>query len=176
MYIRLAKSKYNKEEFVYLVESYRDEKKKPKQRVIKSFGTLSELTKNNPNALEELKGWAKDLSDQQKEERYVSLLLDMNESMTNEQIPLNYGYVFLQALYNELKIPEFIANYQAKTSIKYPLNEILELLVYSRALNPSSKKRTYEQKGNYFFELPDFSLDDVYRSLTHLSSMKDELT
>lgn len=176
MYIRLAKSKYNKEEFVYLVESYRDEKKKPKQRVIKSFGTLSELTKNNPNALEELKGWAKDLSDQQKEERYVSLLLDMNESMTNEQIPLNYGYVFLQALYNELKIPEFIANYQAKTSIKYPLNEILELLVYSRALNPASKKRTYEQKGNYFFELPDFSLDDVYRSLTHLSSMKDELT
>jgi len=98
MYIRLAKSKYNKEEFVYLVESYRDEKKKPKQRVIKSFGTLSELTKNNPNALEELKGWAKDLSDQQKEERYVSLLLDMNESMTDDQIPLNYGYVFLEAI------------------------------------------------------------------------------
>lgn len=176
MYIRLAKSKYNKEEFVYLVESYRDEKKKPKQRVIKAYGTLSELTKNNPNALEELKEWAKDLSNQQQEERYVSLMLDMNESMTEDQIALNYGYVFLEAIYNELHISEFMNKYQAKTNVSYSLDDIFKLLVFSRGLNPASKKRTYEQKGNYFFELPDFSLDDVYRSLTHLSFMKDELT
>ncbi|MFA7144681.1 MAG: IS1634 family transposase [Candidatus Izemoplasmatales bacterium] len=176
MYIRIAKSKYNKEEFIYLVESYRDEKKKPKQRVIKSLGTLSELTKNNPNALSELKEWAKDLSNQQQEERYVSLLLDMNESMTDDQTPLNYGYIFLEAIYNELHISEFMNNYQGKTNISYSLDDILKLLVFSRGLNPASKKRTYEQKGNYFFELPDFSLDDVYRSLTHLSTMKDELT
>jgi transposase len=106
----------------------------------------------------------------------LKITIDLSKQKTDQKIPLNYGYVFLQALYNELQIPEFIAKYQAKTSIKYPLNEILELLVYSRALNPSSKKRTYEGKSNYFFELPDFSLDDVYRSLTHLSSMKDELT
>jgi transposase len=43
-------------------------------------------------------------------------------------------------------------------------------------LNPSSKKKAYENKGNYFFELPDFSLDDVYRSLSHLAAMKDDLT
>jgi transposase len=67
-------------------------------------------------------------------------------------------------------------NYQAKTNVSYSIDDILKLLVFSRCLNPASKKRTYEQKGNYFFELPDFSLDDVYRSLTHLSTMKDELT
>ncbi|MDI6453804.1 IS1634 family transposase [Peloplasma aerotolerans] len=176
MYIRFAKSKYNKEEFVYLVESYRDEKKKPKQRVIQSLGTVSDLTKDNPNAIAELKAWAKDLSNRQQEERYVSLLVDMNESMTNEQIPINYGYVFLEAIYNELHISEFMNNYQAKTNVSYSIDDILKLLVFSRSLNPASKKRTYEQKGNYFFELPDFSLDDVYRSLTHLSTMKDELT
>lgn len=176
MYIRFAKSKYNKEEFVYLVESYRDEKKRPKQRVIQSLGTVSDLTKDNPNAIAELKAWAKDLSNQQQEERYVSLLLDMNESMTNEQIPLNYGYVFLEAIYNELHISKFMNNYQVKTNVNYSLDDTLKLLVFSRCLNPASKKRTYEQKGNYFFELPDFSLDDVYRSLTHLSTMKDELT
>jgi transposase len=176
MYIRLAKSKYNKEEFVYLVESYRDKNKKPKQRVIKSFGTLTELTKKNPNALEELKAWAKDLSDQQQEERYVSLLLDMNESMTDDQSPLNYGYIFLEAIYNELHISQFLNEYQAKTNVGYSIDDIMKLLVFSRCMNPSSKKRTYEQKGNYFFELPDFSIDDVYRSLSHLSLMKDELT
>jgi len=176
MYIRFAKAKYNKDEFVYLVESYRDEHKRPKQRVVQSLGTVAELTKENPNAIEELKAWAKSLTFQQQADQFVTLLLDMKEPMASDQFPINYGYVFLQALYNELHIPEFIEAYQTRTSIQYPLNEILELLVYSRALNPSSKKKTYEEKGNYFFELPDFSLDDVYRSLSHLSSMKDELT
>jgi len=176
MYIRLAKAKYNKDEFVYLVESYRDENKKPKQRVVQSLGTVAELTKENPDAIEELKEWAKSLTFQQQADQFVTLLLDMNEPMADDQVPLNYGYIFLQAIYNELLIPEFIETYRTRTSIQYPLNEILELLVYSRALNPSSKKKTYEDKGNYFFELPDFSLDDMYRSLSHLSSMKDELT
>jgi len=158
------------------VEGYRDQNGKIKQRILKSYGNLTDLTKDNPNALEELKAWAKTETETQKADQYVSLILDMNELRCGDQFPINYGYVFLQAIYNELRIPEFIETYRSRTSIKYPLNEILELLVYSRALNPSSKKKTYEEKGNYFFELPDFSLDDVYRSLTHLAMMKDELT
>jgi transposase len=176
MYIRTTKSPTAKDLKVYLVEGYRDQNGKIHQRILKSFGNLSDLTKDNPNALEELKAWAKSETKNQKADQYVSLVLDMNELRCGDQAPLNYGYVFLQAIYNELRIPEFIQDYQSRTSIQYPLNEILELLVHSRALNPSSKKRTYEEKGNYFFELPDFSLDDVYRSLTHLAAMKDELT
>jgi len=158
------------------VEGYRDQNGKIKQRILKSYGNLTDLTKDNPNALEELKAWAKMETETQKADQYVSLIFDMNELRCGDQFPINYGYVFLQQIYNELNIPEFIDSYRSRTSIQYPLNEILELLTYSRCLNPSSKKRTYEDKGNYFFELPDFSLDDVYRSLSHLSSMKDELT
>ncbi|MDD5292820.1 MAG: IS1634 family transposase [Candidatus Izemoplasmatales bacterium] len=176
MYIRITKSPTAKEIKVYLVEGYRDQNGRNQQRILRSYGNLSDLTKENPDALEELKVWAKTETENQKANRHISLELDMSELRCGDQVPLNYGYVFLQAIYNELRIPEFLSNYQAKTSIQYPLNEILELLVYSRALNPSSKKKTYEDKGNYFFELPDFSLDDVYRSLSHLSSMKDELT
>ncbi|MGD9761968.1 MAG: IS1634 family transposase [Candidatus Izemoplasmatales bacterium] len=174
MYIRLTKYPYKDEHKVYLVESYRDRQGVSRQRILRSYGDLSALVQNNPKALEELKMWAK--AETKRLDGKVELKIDLNRNQKGQKFPLNYGYVFLQALYNELQIPEFIAKYQAKTSIKYPLNEILELLVYSRALNPSSKKRTYEQKGNYFFELPDFTLDDVYRSLTHLSSLKDELT
>ena len=161
--------------YVYLAEGYRDSKNKVKHRNIESYGRLSLLLAKDPQALDRLEERATQLSEAA-EEDIIQFSINMNTTDEQNLSSQNYGYVFLQALYNELKIPEFIANYQAKTSIKYPLNEILELLVYSRALNPASKKRTYEQKGNYFFELPDFSLDDVYRSLTHLSSMKDELT
>jgi hypothetical protein len=176
MYFRLTKAPYNKDYLVYLVEGYRDLNGKTKQRILKSYGHLSEFIKENPKALEELKEWARAETERARQKQFVTITFDMNELQCGDQTPLNYGYVFLEAIYNELRISEFITNYQTKTSIKYPLNEILELLVYSRALNPASKKRTYEQKGNYFFELPDFSIDDVYRSLTHLSSLKDELT
>ena len=176
MYIRITKSPTAKDLKVYLVEGYRDQNGRNQQRILRSYGNLSDLTKENPDALEELKAWAKKETENQKANRHISLELDMSELRCGDQTPLNYGYVFLQALYNELHIPEFLSEYQTRTSVQYPLNEILELLVYSRALNPSSKKKTYEDKGNYFFELPDFSLDDIYRSLSHLSSMKDELT
>ena len=172
MFIATTKSPVTGKTSVYLKEGYR-ENGKVKHRNLQFYGFLEELEAKDPDILSKLKEEAKRMS---KDGGILQLAVDLRKAKTGTHPLLNYGYVFLQALYNELKIPEFIANYQAKTSIKYPLNEILELLVYSRALNPSSKKRTYEQKGNYFFELPDFSLDDVYRSLTHLSSMKDELT
>ena len=161
--------------YVYLAEGYRDSKNKVKHRNIESYGRLSLLLDKDPEALERLEERAAQLSEAT-EEDIIQLSINMNTPDEQNLPRQNYGYVFLQALYNELRIPEFLSQYQTRTSIQYPLNEILELLVYSRALNPSSKKRTYEDKGNYFFELPDFSLDDMYRSLSHLSSMKDELT
>ncbi|HQN74619.1 MAG TPA: IS1634 family transposase [Bacillota bacterium] len=176
MYIRLSKNKRNLDYQVYLVEGYLDINKKSKQRILRKYGKLQDLLKENKNALEELKAWAKQETERLLEEQSVDIHFDLSQIQNGNQYPLNYGYVFLQSIYNELQIPEFIQHYQANTSIQYPLNEILELLVYSRALNPASKQKTYHGKGNYFFELPDFSLDDVYRSLSHLAKMKDDLT
>ncbi|MBI9030559.1 IS1634 family transposase [bacterium] len=176
MYIRLTKAAYNKDYTVYLVEGYRGPDGKAKQRIIKSFGHLENLVRENPNALDELKVWAKAETERLRDDRFISATFDMGKLRCGDQTPLNYGYVFLEAIYNELKLSQFMKNYQVKTNVGYSLDDILKLLVFSRCLNPASKKRTYEQKGNYFFALPDFSIDDVYRSLTHLSSIKDELT
>lgn len=176
MYIRLSKNQRNLDYQVYLVEGYLDQNKKIKQRIIRKFGKLQDLIKDNPNALEELKAWAKQETERLSEERSVDITFDLSQVQNGNHIPLNYGYVILQSIYNELKIPEFIRQYQNTTSVQYPLNSILELLVYSRALNPASKQKTHQGKGNYFFELPDFSLDDVYRSLSHFSKMKEDLT
>ena len=59
MYIRKTKVPYKEDYLVYLVESFRNEKNQVRQRVLESYGYLSDLTKDNPNALEELKTWAK---------------------------------------------------------------------------------------------------------------------
>jgi len=175
MYIRLSKGARSRDYYVYLVEGFVDKDKKSRQRVVQNFGKLQTLIGENPNALEELKAWAKVETERLKEENTVTVAYDLTKPQTGRHQPKNYGYAFLQSLYHGLKIPEFIAGYQAKTQIEYPLDDILQLLVYSRCLNPSSKKKTYEGKSNYFFDLPDFSLDDVYRSLSQLAAMKDEL-
>ena len=50
----------------------------------------------------------------------------------------------------------------------------MKLLVFSRILYPSSKNQTYNNK-NTFFENFDFSLKDLYRSLDHFNSLKDDI-
>jgi len=174
MYIRLTKYPSKEEYKVYLVESFRDKEGVSRQRILKSYGNLSELVKDNPNALEELKAWAKATTEQAPSKAILEI--DLAKVQNGSKPILNIGYIILKAIYHELKIPEFIKDYQSKTQIEYPLNAILELLTYSRCLNPSSKKKTFEGKGNYFLDLPDFTLDDVYRSLGPLCAMKNELT
>jgi len=176
MFIKCVKIPKQEDRLVYLVEGYRDQKGKVKHRTLHAYGRLSELKADNPDIVEKLKAWAAAETAKGEQGKHEILFLHFGEEHDGDQVLLNYGYAFLQSIYHELKIPEFIAEQQAKTGIEYPLNDILQLLVYSRCLNPSSKKKTFEGKGNYFFELPDFTLDDVYRSLGRLCAMKEELT
>ena len=173
MFIATAKSPVTGKTSVYLKEGYR-EHGKVKHRNLKFYGFLEELEAKEPEILNKLRAEAKQMS--KDGGSVLRIAVDLRKPKSGTRPLLNYGYAFLQAIYNEMKIPEFIAEQQAKTGIEYPLNEILQLLVYSRCLNPSSKKKTFEGKGNYFFELADFSLDDVYRSLGRLRAMKEELT
>ena len=176
MYIRLSKSESTKDYIVYLVEGYRSKDGKTKQRTLKSFGYLSELTKENPNALEELKEWAKEETKKIKQEKSLPITIELDQLQTVDKRLLNYGYVFLERLYNRIGLSKFMQNYQLKVKCHYNLDDILKLLVFSRCLNPGSKKKAYEGKGNYFFEFSDFKLDDIYKSLDYLATIKDDLT
>ena len=176
MYIRLSKSESTKDYIVYLVEGYRSKDGKTKQRTLKSFGYLSELTKDNPNALEELKEWAKEETKKIKQEKSLPITIQLDQLQTVDKRLLNYGYVFLERLYNRIGLSRFMQDYQSKVKCQYNLDDILKLLVFSRCLNPGSKKKAYEGKGNYFFEFSDFKLDDIYKSLDYLAEVKDDLT
>ena len=176
MYIRLSKSESTKDYIVYLVEGYRTKEGQTKQRTLKSFGYLSELTKDNPNALEELKKWAKEETEKLKKEKSLPITIELDKLQTVDKRLLNYGYVFLERLYNRIGLSRFMQDYQTQVKCQYNLDDILKLLVFSRCLNPGSKKKAYEGKGNYFFEFSDFKLDDIYKSLDYLAEVKDDLT
>lgn len=174
MFIKKVKIKTNNTHSLYLVESYRDQNGKPKHRTIKSYGILEELEKDNPNILEELRLEAKELSLEKEEQLFQEMTIDFSKEQSSSL--LNYGYVFLERIYNKIGISKFMKEYQETTRVKYNLDDILKLLVFSRCLNPGSKKKTYENKGNYFFEFSDFKMEDIYKSLDYLALVKDDLS
>jgi len=174
MFVKVTTSPDKKHKKVYLVEGYRDHDGKVKHRTIKRLGNLDELEKNNPNALYDLKQWAKDETKRLKGKVSIDILFSENQSYSDNLV--NYGYVFLERIYKQIGISDFMKTYQENKKCLYDLDDILKLLVFSRCLNPSSKKKTYEKKGNYFFEFIDFKLEDIYKSLDYLADIKDDLT
>ncbi|MDR4969300.1 MAG: transposase, partial [Acholeplasmataceae bacterium] len=171
MFIATTKSPSTGKISVYLKEGYRDQDGKVKHRNLKFYGFLDEMEKNDPDILRKLRVQARN---QTKEEAPI---VKINLDLTQQSLKTskNIGYIFLESIYHQLSISSFVESYQTNQAFKYDLDNILKLLVFSRALNPESKKKTFEKKGNYFFELKDFSLDDVYRALDHLTSLKDDL-
>jgi transposase len=174
MFIKLVPVKKNTDSAVYLVQGYRDKENKVKHRKIKLYGFLSDLEKEDPNILEKLKKEAKNTPNESFNQAITISISQLKEKKGDKPL-INYGHTFLESIYNKLSISSFIESYQKDQTFKYDLDNILKLLVFSRALNPESKKKTFENKGNYFFELKDFSLDDIYRSLDHLTALKDDL-
>ena len=176
MFIKKIKVPNAEDYNVYLVEGYRGMDGKVKHRTLKSFGRLSELVQIDPQVIDNLEKQAKELTLKRDQNQQDLVFIDFSERHDGSQKLLNYGYVFLERLYNRIGLSRFMQNYQTQVKCQYNLDEVLKLLVFSRCLNPGSKKKAYEGKGNYFFEFSDFKLEDIYKSLDYLANIKDDLT
>jgi len=86
----------------------------------------------------------------------------------------NFGYALPMKVYHELGIDEFLKAKMIREKFDFNTNSIMILLVMSRILYPSSKKKAFDGKDR-FFERFDFTLDDVYRALTHFDKVSEEL-
>lgn len=169
MFIRLSKGNTSKFTKVYLVEGFRDENGKSKQRIIKSYGDLEELEATDPNILQKLKAEAKLMTKNQ-----VNVILNLSDSNDEMEIDQNYGYFFLERLYEELEISKFFREKGKKRKHVFDFDKIFKLLLYGRILNPASKKATVENQDK-FFEPFDVTLDSVYESLSLMKEVKEDL-
>lgn len=167
MYIRTTKSPTSKFTKVYLVEGYRDENGKPKQRVVKAYGNLEELQEQDPGILEKLRAQAKSMPS-----KMVSLELDMYTSNREASPDLNYGAFFLEGLLNELRVPGFLKEEIPHAGKRNAMEQALTLLSCCRFLDPASKRSTHSMRESFFCPF-DVSLDDLYRCLDWLSEHRD---
>lgn len=170
MYLKQSIS--NNKIYLSFVQGYRDEFGKTKQKTIKKLGYLNDLKKEYDDPIAHFKKIAKEKSNDEITEITIRNLT--TRKIEESDITKNLGYCILRRIYNELNFKGLLNSYQKKTNIEYNLNDILELLIYSRILYPGSKKDTFDNK-NRFFDDFDFSLKNLYRSLDHFSSLKSDI-
>jgi len=106
----------------------------------------------------------------------LTVTIDKNEELElgTDNIK-NFGYSALSKIYHELEIDKFlISKFKARNFSEYKINNIIKLLVFARCLFPDSKKSTYENK-DIFFENTDFSLKEIYNTLTYIEPFKESL-
>ncbi len=160
-----------------IAESYRDkETKTSRKRIIKTLGYLDILEKEVDYPIEHFNNVIKKMNeDNKKRKAPVVLEFDSSSKMeigTNKV--KNYGYAAFSSIYHILEIDKFMINRQRSTKIEASTNNIMKLLIYSRLLAPGSKKHAFDNR-NTFFEKTNYSLDDVYRSLTFFNEKSNEL-
>lgn len=158
--------------YLSFVQGYRDEFGNSKQKTIEKLGYLEDLKNMYDDPIAHFKEVAKQRNAELMSEYTIKNLNTQTIELNSK--PKNLGYAVLKKIYKELGLDETLKEEQSKYKIEYNLSDILPFLVYMRVLKPGSKKDNYENK-DLLFENTDFSLDDIYRSLTILSPLKEKI-
>ena len=177
MHLRKSYNKKTGRTYLSIVHSYRDKvTKKPKAKTIESLGYLDELEKEYDDPIAYFEQKVQEMNQRQESEKFsLTLRLNSEERIQKDEVNRkNFGYAALSKIYHELGIHTFLINRQRHSKEEYDANSIMKLLVFGRLLFPASKKQTYDNK-DVFFEKADFSLDDVYRSLSFFNKHKEAL-
>ena len=135
----IRKFKYGTRTEIRVVEGYRDQFGKVKQKTIKTFGYLED--QENQEAFMKM---IEEFNDNYKKSKRVKIEKPTNILFHEDtsSIEYNYGYRFLEAIYEKLDLGSFFTSINFKG--QYSLNEIFKFLTFQRILNPDSKRATFQ--------------------------------
>jgi transposase DDE domain len=172
--MRLGISKSKNTINYYIIKDYTKNGKRSTKHV-ERIGNLEEVKKLAGNQY--YQDWLKDYVKKYNEEHCKKEIITIkknNKKIIDSNInnKFNVGYLFLEKIYNQLKLKDICDNIQNKYQFKFDLNEILSYLVFARIIYPASKLETYKQCQN-FIEQPKFQLHDEYRALSYLADNID---
>lgn len=175
MYLKRSFNKKTGRTYLSIAQKYRDPLKKTStDRTIKSLGYLDELEKKFDDPITHFKEVARKLTLMEDGEKKVTLSFDMDEQLvSNTDTRRNFGYAAILKIYRELELNRFFNNKARHENFQFNTNSIMNLLVISSILSPGPKKKAFEEKGRYF-ERFNFSLEDIYRSLSHFAKIAKE--
>ena len=176
MHLKKAHDKRTDRTYLSIVHGYRDQEGKSKSKVIKSLGYLDELQKTLQDPIAFYTNVAKDMEEKRQASKNVTITLDLDEKI-DAQNPnrKNYGCILYSKIYHELEIDRFLNNARRHEKFTFNTESIMRMLLYTRLTYPGSSKRASVLHKEHFFDIFNFTLDDVYDALTHFSKVADSL-
>ena len=163
--------------YLSIVDGYYDKQKGySKQVTIEKLGYLDELENKYDDPLAFFAEKVEKLKKEKAQQKIpISIVFSPDEKLDNTlTYRKNFGYSILSGIYHDLGIHNFLINRQRSTKMEFSSNNIMKLLVFSRLLNPASKRKTFEDRNRYF-ENTNYSLDDLYRCLTFFNKHSSAL-
>lgn len=85
------------------------------------------------------------------------------------------GYFPLKNINDSLGVKNYIDLMQSVTGYEFNVFSLISALVYSRAVFPCSKSRTFEEVIPRLFETYDFSLSQIYSCLEYIGSEYEKI-
>ena len=178
MNLHITKSK-NSESF-YIAKSYVKSNGSTSSTIVRKLGTLNELLVEHGPTRDDVLAWAKnevkletEKNKKEKEAKTVLIPFHADRQLDyDKQTFYRGGYLFLQSVYYDLQLNKICRKLKSKYKFKYDINAILSDLIFSRVLEPSSKRSSFKTASE-FLEKPSYELHDVYRALDVLGTECD---
>lgn len=165
--MRLKITKTKSDTNYYIIKDVTKNGKRTTQ-IYEKLGNVAQISKraNGEEPLEWVNKYIESLNSNLKQGHENILIKKSTSSLLekNVQNSFNVGYVFLQKIYNALKLTEICKDISQKYKFEYDLDSILSRLIYTRILEPSSKLSSFEASKK-FLEQPNFELQHIYRAL-----------
>lgn len=155
MKVSTTKSK-NAESF-YIKQSYINSEGKSTSKTIRKLGTLQQLLTEHGPTRDDVMTWAKEQArietekyKKEKETRLVMIPFHSNRRLDyGVKKKFNGGYLFLQSIYYRLGLNRVCRKIRGKHHYCYDLNAILSDLIYTRILEPGSKRSSFESAKKF---------------------------
>lgn len=168
--MRLNIRKINNYYYYSIIKDYTNLKGKRTTKIFEKLGNQQQVEERfgKINTIDNIKAYISSLNNEDKDEIIKKEFNPNKKISESSKRKFNVGYLFLEKLYNQLKIKNICDEIQNKYQFHFDLNEILSYLVYARIIYPSSKLETFNQCQN-FIEQPKFKLHDEYRALNYIA-------
>ncbi|MBD3842516.1 MAG: IS1634 family transposase [Campylobacterales bacterium] len=165
MFVRIITSKGNK--YLNIIDGYRDDNGKIKQKVIANLGRLDELSCTS------IENIASKLLEFVKSDKTLT-----NKAKTpnlKELDRYNYGFIAYRNIWNRFKLDTILDTLIKQTNIQYDFKNVVFSIVVDRLLKPKSKLATFINKDDYININDELKLHHIYRSLDILASNKENI-
>ena len=174
--MRVTTSKSKNSESFYITKGFINEKGVSTSSVVRKLGTLNDLLKDHGPTRDDVMAWAREQArletekyKKENEARTVLIPFHADRQLDyGRQKLYKGGYLFLQSVYYGLGFDRACRKIRERHKFQYDLNAILSDLLYTRILEPGSKRASYKAAMEYL-EKPSYEEHDVYRALDVLA-------